>query len=132
MSQASRGGFLKKEESYILEQVGKRLKSKYEPVLNEIETRYSEETGGKNSRYVWVCWLQGMENAPELVKVCYELLCKNINDREIVVLTNENLSQYVHLPEYIERKHEKDIIPDAAFTDMLRLEEWGDGYLFHE
>ena len=24
-------------------------------------------------RKIWVCWLQGMDNAPELVKKCYQL-----------------------------------------------------------
>lgn len=36
----------------ILEQAGKFLMGKYEPVLTEIETRYSKESGGKQSRYV--------------------------------------------------------------------------------
>ena len=56
--------FLKRKKpmeayGYILEQVGKRLKSKYEPVLKEIDSHSTKASGGKHSRYVWVCWLQG-------------------------------------------------------------------------
>lgn len=55
----------------ILGQAGSFLESKSEPVLEDIEGRYSRESGGKQSRYVWVCWLQGMGRAPKLVQVCY-------------------------------------------------------------
>lgn len=116
---------MKRMEAYrnLLHEVESKLHKEYTPVLMQKEKEYCNESVKRDvARRIWFCWLQGMENAPELVKVCYESLCKNINDREIVVLTNENLSQYVHLPEYIERKHERGIIPDAAFTDMLRLE----------
>lgn len=118
-------GRMKPMEAYrkLLRKVESKLRKKYTPVLMQKEKDYSSESVKRDEvRRIWFCWLQGMENAPELVNVCYESLCKNIKDREIVVLTNENLSQYVHLPGYIERKHEKGIIPDAAFTDMLRLE----------
>lgn len=118
-------GRMSRMEAYrrLLQEVESKLRKEYAPLLLQKEKEYCNEHVRRDEpRRIWFCWLQGMENAPELVKVCYESLCKNIKDREIVVLTNENLSQYVHLPGYIERKHEKGIIPDAAFTDMLRLE----------
>ena len=119
--------FLKRKkpiEAYgsILEQAGRSLKGKYEPLLNEIETRYSKETGGKRSRYVWVCWLQGIENAPKLVQVCYRSIQQHLQDREVVLLTEGNLRQYVALPDYIEKKYREGIIPTAHYTDLLRLE----------
>lgn len=118
-------GRMSSMEAYrrLLQEVESTLRKEYTPVLLQKEKDYCNERVMRDeSRRVWFCWLQGIENAPELVKVCHMSLCKNITDREIVVLTNENLLQYVHLPAYIERKHEKGIIPDAAFTDMLRLE----------
>ena len=116
---------MKRMEAYrkLLHEVESKLRKKYTPVLIQKEKEYSNEHIKRDvTRRIWLCWLQGMDDAPELVKVCYESLRKNITDREIVVLTNENLSQYVHLPEYIVKKHERGIIPDAAYTDMLRLE----------
>ena len=106
----------------VLEQAGRFLKGKYEPLLNEIETRYSKETGGKHSRYVWVCWLQGIENAPKLVQVCYRSILQHMQDREVVLLTEKNIGQYVSLPDYIEKKYRDGIIPTAHYTDLLRLE----------
>ena len=70
---------------------------------------------------VWFCWLQGMEKAPELVKVCLESLRNNIGE-EVIVLDDMNYVEYVQLPEFIVRKYRKGIIPPALFSDMLRLE----------
>ena len=116
---------MKRMEAYrqLLREVESKLRKEYAPALLQKEKNYSNKSVKRDEpRKVWLCWLQGIENAPELVKVCYESLRKNVTDREIVVLTNENLSQYAHLPEYIVKKHERGIIPDAAYTDMLRLE----------
>ncbi len=70
---------------------------------------------------IWFCWLQGMENAPELVKVCLESLRASIRE-DIIVLNAQNYTDYVTLPEYVTRKYKKGIIPPALFSDMLRLE----------
>lgn len=102
--------------------VGNALKDKYQSVLDSSETKYKRLGNGKISRFVWVCWLQGMENAPELVKVCYESLKGNLIEREVILLTSENIRQYVILPDYIEDKFRKGIIPMAQYTDLLRLE----------
>lgn len=119
--------FLKRKKpidaySVLLKHSGNLLKVKFEPVLNDIEPRYIKETGGKHSRYVWVCWLQGIEKAPKLVLVCYRSIQQHLQDREVKLLTDENISQYVSLPEYIEKKYKEGIIPTAHYTDLLRLE----------
>lgn len=76
----------------------------------------------RQSNKVWVCWLQGMEQAPPLVKKCYASLQTHLKDREIILLTEENYRQYVRLPDFIEEKVRKGIIGPAHYTDLLRLE----------
>lgn len=76
----------------------------------------------RRSNKVWVCWLQGIENAPALVQQCYRSLQENLHGREIVLLTEENYRDYVHFPEYIQQKADAGIIPKAQFSDLLRLE----------
>ena len=104
----------------ILEKVGIKLRLKYQPLLDEIH--YEKGNDGVYSRKIWVCWMQGMEAAPELVKVCYASLHRYLKDRENILLTNENVHKYVTLPEDIERKRRDGKIPMAHYTDMLRLE----------
>lgn len=70
---------------------------------------------------VWVCWLQGMENAPRLVQVCYASVQKYCADRPIHLITSENMGDYVTLPDYVMQKYRAGIIPPAQFSDILRL-----------
>ncbi len=74
------------------------------------------------SNKVWWCWLQGEENAPELNKACLKSLRKHLKDREITIITNENLNEYIEIPEYIVKKHKKGLISHAHFSDIIRLE----------
>lgn len=107
----------------ILVEVERKLRKKYLPILNVLDGKYAKDTiTGHHSNKVWVCWLQGIDNAPELVKTCFASLCKYLKDREIVLLTNENIHDYVQLPVFIEEKHKRGIIPVAQYTDLLRLE----------
>lgn len=70
---------------------------------------------------VWFCWLQGMEKAPELVRVCLENIRRNVTEN-VVVLDDHNYTDYVALPEHIVEKYKKGRIPGAMFSDMMRLE----------
>lgn len=109
------------------------LKSVYPIVTDKIDAQlkeiiwkrccYSESISSVNTnRKVWFCWLQGMETAPEMVKVCYESICRYMPEREVEVIDESNFSEYVNVPEFIERNYHKGIIPAALFTDILRLE----------
>ncbi|MDM8219013.1 capsular polysaccharide synthesis protein [Limosilactobacillus mucosae] len=96
------------------------LLKKYQAALNSFQ--YDESCEHKSSNKVWVCWLQGMENAPEIVKTCYNSLKTNLPNKEIIVLTSSNLNKYVTFPNYIERKWKQGIISNAHLADLLRLE----------
>lgn len=72
--------------------------------------------------YVWICWLQGIENAPKVVQDCYESVRYWLNNKKIIVITEENLGQYTHFPEFIVEKWKSGIISNTHFSDILRLE----------
>ena len=73
------------------------------------------------SNKVWVCWLQGFEDAPPLVQACCRSLKRNLPDREIVLLTEENLPDYIQLPDYILTKYRARNIGRAHYSDLLRV-----------
>ncbi len=75
-----------------------------------------------HSDTIWMCWLQGFDNAPLVVKRCVESVQKNIPDKKLVLLDENNISDYVSMPDYIVEKWEKGIIGNAHFADMVRLE----------
>ena len=69
---------------------------------------------------IWWCWLQGLEQAPEVVQACYHSLKKL--GRRIVVLTEENLAEYVRLPEWIMEARAEGRINNTHYTDIIRAE----------
>lgn len=101
----------------------KKLRKKYKKyVVEYMMQEEQEELKQTKSDIIWFCWFQGMDAAPEIVKVCYNSLKKNITNKRIIVITLQNYKEYVCLPEYIVEKYNKGIIGQAHFSDLLRLE----------
>lgn len=98
-----------------------KLERKYKWKLDEFDKNYIEREH-KISNKIWVCWFQGMDNAPELVKKCYQSVVEKNPDKDVTVITSENMGDYVQFPDYIMEKWEKGIITHTHMTDLLRLE----------
>lgn len=75
---------------------------------------------GEHSNIIWVCWLQGEENAPEIIKACIASMRKWAKGYEIRLITDKNLLEYVNIPEYIIRKYQEGKITFTHFSDILR------------
>ncbi len=99
-----------------------KLRKKYKYVLDRCDKVNYDSYHKVQSNKVWFCWFQGIESAPALVQRCYESLQKNLTDKEIILLTLDNIFQYVDFPEHITRKWKKGIITNTHFSDLLRLE----------
>ena len=95
------------------ERAYKKMKEKYKYILDNANEEYT--LTNKNDKIVWFCWLQGLENAPLLVKRCYESLKENMSDFKINIVTEENMFEYVDIPDYIIIKWKKGIISFAHF-----------------
>ena len=74
-----------------------------------------------SNRTVWICWLQGRDNAPELVKACINSIENNLKDFNIVILTEENISKYTMLPVHVMKKYNEGKITRTHFSDILRV-----------
>ena len=99
-----------------------KLQKKYKKCLVQFDKNFNNDLEHNKSNKVWVCWFQGMENAPAIVKKCYNSLKENLVDKEIIVITSENMHEYVDMPEYIIEKWKKGYITNTHMTDLLRLE----------
>ena len=99
------------------------LRGQYLSFMLEKLTENSNKSLPHNrSNIVWFCWLQGIENAPLIVRICLESLKQNLTGKEIRIIDESNRQQYVTFPEYIENRWKKKQIPAAQFSDLLRLE----------
>lgn len=103
----------------------------YKKVKKTFEKRYLKFTsqspdgleypfGEKLDNPIWVYWAQGIENAPEIVRQCINSINKYAKS-EVIVLTNENLNDYIVMPESIVSKYKKGNISNAAYSDLVRL-----------
>lgn len=106
-------------------------------VMNKLRRKYKKEAAAmadgilKNPQYalhsgakkVWVYWDQGFERAPDLVRLCAQSIAKQLGGgREVILLSDDNIGQYVSFPDFIWDKYRKGLIGKALFADLLRLE----------
>ncbi len=77
----------------------------------------------KQNQTIWMFWMQGMENAPSLIRKCYDSVCKNKPDGfDLVVLSDNNLREYIRLPEFIWEKYRQGYISTTHLSDIIRIE----------
>lgn len=83
---------------------------------------YRKHHFDENIKPVWILWLQGFDKAPELVKVCVSSVKKALDKNEYICLLDENnLFNYIDLPDYVIEKWNKGIIDNTHFSDLIRL-----------
>jgi len=70
---------------------------------------------------IFTIWQQGEENAPELVKACFRSIRRHCK-QELVVLDDNNLSEYIQLPPEIIAKYRAGKMGRAHFSDICRVE----------
>ncbi|MCR5213887.1 MAG: capsular polysaccharide synthesis protein [Eubacterium sp.] len=99
-----------------------RLRKQNKALIKDFVKKHPVQKKYDHRRTIWTIWLQGMDQAPEVVQKCYASMKKNIKDREIVVITEDNYSDYVEFPDYIMEKYHKGIISKVHFADLLRIE----------
>lgn len=112
----------------------KCLMKKHDIMMEYFETKYgcfaesyefNKESIPKSSNYkdkLWVCWWQGIDNAPDIVKRCIHSICVHAAPYEVVILDDTNYRRYVNIPDWIEKKRNCGIITRTHFSDFLRLE----------
>lgn len=101
-----------------------KMRRKYRAEIRNYQAKAASEPPlpRQRSNNVWVCWFQGMEQAPPLVQRCYRSLQEHLPERDIVLLTEENLNEYVTFPPAIQRKIDSGAITRTHLSDLIRLE----------
>lgn len=116
-SAATKRRLLKKHEVMI-----RFFERKFEAFLVEYQyDRSLPESAPENRNRIWVCWWQGLDHAPELVKKCIDSIVQNAGDHQVTVITEKNYRQFVDIPAWAEEKFRKGIISRTHYSDILRL-----------
>ena len=99
------------------------LRKQYSPLLEQLSEKYNDMSlEHRRNDTIYSSWMQGYGKAPLLVKMCLTSQRKYIKNKKFVLITSENQQDYITLPDYIEEKCRKGIIPYAVYTDLVRLE----------
>lgn len=110
-------------DAALRKKIAPKLREEFLPVLKMAAKKYdSVLLEHKRSNKVWFCWLQGLDQAPDLVKMCHASLKRYLKDKEIVVLTSENIHEYVSFPQFIMEKYQKGIIDRTKMSNLIRIE----------
>lgn len=96
------------------------LKKKYGKYIEKID--YPEDCKKEKSRDIWICWLQGEENAPEIVKTCIGSVRKYMSRYNINIITFDNMDNYIRFPQYILEKWHGGKISNTLMSDLIRTE----------
>ena len=105
------------KELLLQDQVYYRIKNEYRKFIDD----YTPVFTHRFEKRIWICWLQGYENAPPIVKSCINSVRQHANGFEVVILTEKNIQDYIKLPDYILKKFRQGKITRTHFSDILRV-----------
>lgn len=118
-----KGQSLNRVYADIGNKINPMLLKRYDTLMRKQMTVYIEKKiSHRTSNKIWFCWLQGMQDAPQTVKACLTSIKEHMPEKDIIIITEKNYSEYITLPEHIITKRAKNIIPPALFTDLIRLQ----------
>lgn len=85
-----------------------------------VQPDFSSSTQVQSRRIIWICWFQGLEQAPPLVRRCIESVQRNASGAEVVILTDDSINTYLELPAHITEKYAAGLISKAHYSDIVR------------
>ncbi len=107
-------------EKYLIKNYSKELGLLNDNSITDNKHKLNLNPSVKINSTIWVCWFQGEENAPDLVKKCIASIRRNAGNHEVIIITYDNYEEYVKIPKYIVDRVEKKEIQLAIFSDLLR------------
>jgi len=103
--------------------IKKYLKKKYTSIINEYNSCGVQGINqqNRNPYTIWVCWQQGEDNMPDIMKICFNNIKRYANGNQVILITDNNYMNYVTIPDYIIKKVKKGKISRTHFSDILRI-----------
>jgi glycosyltransferase involved in cell wall biosynthesis len=104
--------------------IKKYLTCDYTSIIGKYKNvQYDENSIKMNSNVlpVWICWWDGEDAMPEIVKACFKSVCDNAGDHPVKLITKYNYHEFITVPDYIIEKASKGIISHTHLSDILRM-----------
>ena len=97
------------------------LKRKYSFFVSERLEKVNIPPQGKIPKQIWVCWWNGIDMMPPLVKTCYESILRYSNGYQVTLITKYNYTDYFTVPDYIIEKINNGTLHLTQFSEIVRL-----------
>ncbi len=86
-----------------------------------IDSVVNQKIQNLDDKCIWFMWLQGIEEAPELVQNNYFYLKRKFGER-VKIITTANIDSYLNMPKVIFEKWQNNFISDTHFSDIVRIQ----------
>ena len=113
------GDFLSSERSLDKRNACFEYISKYEYALRN-KLPADLQPNGRYPNCVWTLWLQGEENAPQVIKNCIKSFRIYLKNYRLIVLDENSIQKYIHIPKIIMDKYKNREIDKTHFSDIVR------------
>ncbi len=110
----------RQERGRVTERAVRSYLERYIPEFSDVPEDAAAEQACNVER-IFSIWLQGEDNAPEIVKACWRSMRRNCRN-ELVVLDSSSIFDWIELPDHIVKKWREGKIKPAHFTDICRVE----------
>lgn len=80
-----------------------------------------QTTSGEKNNVIWICWFQGIEDAPPLVRHNIETIKRLYPKQHVQIITLANLSDFITFPTFLQDKIDAGLIPYAHLSDLVRV-----------
>lgn len=100
------------------------LEEEFSNLIQKYEEIPDATMPNSESSNIWTLWWQGLEQAPEIVKVCLKSQQENMVSKgfQYTVITKDNWKQFIDLPKHIIDKVDSEKITLTHFSDIIRAE----------
>ncbi len=96
------------------------LEKRYSRIIDVYKSEDSTSEGLKSDCPIWICWFQGEEQMPRLVKKCLKSIREYSGRHEVHIITMDNFEDYITIPDYILDKVKRKEISLTHFSDIVR------------
>lgn len=112
------GSYTKKQNEILFS----KLKEEFRPIIEKYQKGPKTPPSPIHEHTpIWVCWWQGEDNMPEMIKQCYKLMLKNRNKHPIILITKDNYTKYIELPPIILNRINNKDITFTFLSDIIRM-----------
>lgn len=72
-------------------------------------------------KIIWQYWGQGLDDLSEMVEICFASVDKHAHDYQVIRITDDNLSEYIKFPDFVDEKRKNGAFRPVFFSDLLRV-----------